>query len=78
MSEKAINELRNQISIQAEVIEHLLVRSELSLHLLSAVLTKSELSVDALKQKLEQFKYDSPSVSPSILEVEKRKFIKSL
>lgn len=78
MSERAINELRNQIAAQAEVIEHLLVRSELSLHLLFVVLPKGEFPVDAVKQKIEQFKYDSPSVSPNVLEIEKRKIIKIL
>ncbi|KFK95041.1 MULTISPECIES: hypothetical protein [unclassified Serratia (in: enterobacteria)] len=78
MSEKAINELRNKLSIQSEVIEHLLVRSELSLHLISAIIPTSQLGADQIKQKIEQFKYESPHISAEVLEMEKRKLIKSL
>ncbi|WP_337262941.1 MULTISPECIES: hypothetical protein [unclassified Serratia (in: enterobacteria)] len=78
MSEKALNELRNNLSRQEEVIEHLLVRSEISLQVLSAVLHKRDIHLDALKLQIEQFKCNSSHVRPDILEIEKRRLIKVL
>lgn len=78
MSEKTINEILNRITIQDKVIEHLLIRSELSLHLLSTVLPISGLSIDAVKHKIETFNYLSPAVDLETLYFEKRKFINML
>jgi len=78
MSERDINDLRNRISIQEKVIEHLVIRSELSLHLLSIVLPTSGLTSEAIKQKIEQFKYASSAVSIETLEIEKRKLINTI
>jgi len=75
MSERDINDLRNRISVQNKVIEHLIIRSELSLHLLSVILPKSGLMREDVKQKVEQFKYTSSEVSIEILEIERRKLI---
>ncbi|MDK2376492.1 hypothetical protein [Serratia fonticola] len=78
MSERAINELRNRMSVQDKVIEHLRTRSELSLHVLSAVLPTTTLSIEAVKQKIEQFRYASAVVNADALEIEKRKLLKAL
>ncbi|QXN65213.1 hypothetical protein [Serratia fonticola] len=75
MSERDINNLQNRISVQEKVIERLIIRSELSLHLLSMILPTSGLTSEALIYKIEQFKYSSPAVSMEALEIEKRKFI---
>lgn len=78
MSERDINDLRNRIAIQDKVIEHLVVRSELSLQLLSVVLPTSGLTSESVKQKIEQFKCTSSAVSIETLEIEKRKLINAI
>jgi hypothetical protein len=78
MSERDINELRRRMSIQEEVIEHLVVRSELSLHLLSVVLPSSTLPADAIRYQIERFTLESPAINVTVLEMEKHKIIKSL
>ncbi|OCJ27263.1 hypothetical protein A6U95_28620 [Serratia sp. 14-2641] len=78
MSDRDINELRRRLSIQEAVIEHLVVRSELSLYLLSTVLPSSTLPADAIRCKIEQFTLESPAINKAVLEMEKHKIIKSL
>lgn len=78
MSEREINELSNRMSIQEEVIEHLVVRSELLLHLLSFVLPSSTLPADEIRYQIEQFTLESPAINVAVLEMEKHKIIKSL
>ena len=78
MSERDINELRRRLSIQEAVIEHLVVRSELSLHLLSVVLPSSTLPAEAIRYQIEKFTLESPAINVAVLEMEKYKIIKSL
>lgn len=78
MSEKSINDLRVHISVQDKVIEHLVIRSELSSQLLSTMLSASGLSIEVIKQKIEQFRSSSPVVSDDAVEIEKRKLLQML
>ncbi|WP_025123950.1 MULTISPECIES: hypothetical protein [unclassified Serratia (in: enterobacteria)] len=78
MSERAINELRHRLAKQEEVIEHLIVRSELSIQLVAEILTTSVLPLEEVMRRFERFQDISPLVNTEVLEIEKRKLIKSL